>query len=255
MYCSLSKKIIIITLIPFLFTGCLRVPGYDPKPLYSLSGRFNATSIKKHITVRVKVLNKKDVTDLFGRRGSWLVRNRRSSLIPLHISIENHGDRSLVLGPDSIDIPTIPYNTVCQRLSSNGGLWAFGTLIMGYPAGLLLGLGGFFAIPIGSGIGSPALVNVGWISLATGFCLTVATPFVAMSNAVKSAEANKELEIDLYQKILKNNTVIRPYEHFEALIFVKRSDFKHNIAITLHPVDEPIHTILLTYAFKTSVDN
>lgn len=233
------KRTIILVLIPFIFSGCLRVPGYESKPLSVLSGRFNGTSIKKHVTVRAKVMNKKDMTDLFGRRGSWLVRHRRSSFIPLHISIENHGDRSLILSPELISLATVPYQTVCERMSSNGGMWAFGTLMLGYPAGILLGLGGFFAIPIGSSIGSSSLVNIGWISLATGFSLTVATPFVAMSNAVRSSEANKELEIDLYQKMLKDNTVIRPYEHFETLIFVKRSEYKSEFTVSLHPVDEP----------------
>lgn len=237
-----------MALMPFIFTGCLRVPGYESKPLSTLSGRFNTTSIKKYVTVRVKVMNKKDMNDLFGRRGAWLARHRRSSLVPIHISIENHGDRSLVLSPELISLGTASYQTVCDRMSSNGGMWAFGTLMFGYPTGLLLGLGGFFAIPIGSGIGSASLVNIGWASLVTGFSLTVATPFVAMGNAVRSAEANKELEVDLYQKMLKDNTVIRPYEHFETLIFVKRSELRSEFTVSLHPVDEP--NILYTASLR-----
>ena len=240
-YLSMHKnlqKAIIILMLPFIFTGCLRVPSYNPKPLTILSGRFNATSIQKHVAVRVKMMHKKDVTDLFGKRGSWLMRTRRSSLIPLHISIDNHSKHSLVLDPHAISLETLSYEHVCRRMSSNGGMWALSTLLLGYPAGLLLTIGGFFAIPIGSGVGSPVLFNAGWAAFAAGFGLMIATPFVAMGNAIQSVEANKELELDLYQKILKPNTIIPPYEHFETIVFVKRSQYKHAFTITLHAVDD-----------------
>lgn len=232
-------KNVILIVVTLLLPGCLKVPSYQSKPLTVLSGRFNATSIKKHATVRVKVMNRHDSMGLFGKRGSWLMRTRRTAIIPLHISIENHSDQSLELDPGYISLETIPYELICKRMSSDGGLWALSTLLLGYPAGILLGLGGFCAIPVGNYIGSPALINAGWASLATGFCLTVATPFVAMGNAVRSIEANKELALDLHQKILKPNTIIKPYEHFETIVFVKKMHYKSQFTITLHAIDDP----------------
>jgi hypothetical protein len=223
----------------FFLPGCFHVPRYKPKNLHELSGRFDATSHHNAITVRVKRMTRRDTKLLFGRRGLWLMHNRRSAFVPLHLWIYNHGACSVMTGPECISMPTVPCKEVCSRMYSQSGMWAFGTLLFGYPVSAVLCFGGLFMIPIGAGIGSSTIINLGWVTMAAGVGLAIATPFWAIGNGVKSYESNTELSYDLEKKMCTPHTIIQPYECKETLVFVRRRFYKPEFTMTFSELDKP----------------
>ncbi len=219
-----------------LLAGCVKTPSYDPRPLKSISIESNYTAVAKNVILRVKKLTKSEIFHLFGKRGEWL-ENHHLPLVPLHISIHNLSNTSLILDPKNIDLESLSYRSVSKQLQTS----SIGKIIrtIGYGAliaALTMSAGIFGIMHDYSDIAGPLII--------------ISTPIIAFIKTIRSARTNGKIKRDIREKILRKKITIYPGQQYDTLLFVQSADYHSNFTLTLVEEDKSNKTITFNVGMK-----
>ncbi len=237
MQSKISYGILLCTM--FLLSGCVKTPSYNPRPLKSISIESNYTAVAKNVILRVKKLTKAEIFHLFGKRGERF-KNHHLSLVPLHISIHNLSNTSLILDPKNIDLESLSYRSVSKQLQTSSIGKTIRTIGCGALMAVLTMGAGFFGI-----MHDYSDRNNSWIdnskllvNIAVPLII-ISTPFIAFIKTIRSARTNGKIKRDIREKILRKKVTIYSGQQYDTLLFVQSVDYRSNFTLTLVEEDKP----------------
>ena len=223
----------ILLCVILMLAGCVKTPSYNPKSLKSITPESDYTGIENNVILRVKKLSDAEIFHLFGKRGEQF-ENHRSPLIPLHISIHNLNNTSLILDPKNVTLDSLSYQAASKHLQTSsigktirtigyGALTA--TLATGASiVGLLYGYASCNDSYIDS---SKSFINI------TAPLIIIATPIIAFIKTISSARTNNKIKRDIRDKILRKNVTIYPGQQYDTLLFVRAIDYRSQFRLAL----------------------
>ena len=234
-----------------MLTGCVKTPSYNPKSLKSIALKSDYTGIENNIILRVKKLSEAEISHLFGKRGEQF-ENHRSPLIPLHISIHNLSNTSLILDPENVTLDSLSYRVVSKHLQTS----SIGKTMRTIGYGALTATLAAGATIVGSLYGY-ASCNDSYIDNSESFIkitaplIIIATPIIAFVKTIRSARTNTKIKRDLKEKILRNNVTIHPGQQYDTLLFVRAIDYHAQFTLTL--IEENKNKTDKTIAFNVTM--
>ncbi len=176
--------------------------GYQRSILVHSQSKNSYHTLQDGVQVQVRKMKKKEVRKLFGNRGRHLVG---SSVVPLHVSVENRGSQPISVKPAFNAIKNSEY--VYDKVKKN---------VAGITTGAAIG---------GMCIGGP----VGAIALGAGF---------GMLNANKNEKIKEEIQ-DL---VLIDREMLDVHESCDKIMFVNKADLAESLTLS---VDNKVHTFTI----------
>ncbi len=228
-----------------LLAGCGKTPSYNPKSLKSIALKSDYTGIENNIILRIKKLSDAEISHLFGKRGERF-ENHHSPLIPLHISIHNLSNTSLILDPKNVTLDSLSYRAVSKHLQTSSIGKTIRTIGYGALTATLATGASFVGILYGWASCNDSYVNNSnsFIKI-TAPLIIIATPIIAFIKTISSARTNNKIKRDIREKILRNNVTIHPGQQYDTLLFVRAVDYHAQFTLTLieknkNKTDKPI---------------
>jgi len=233
-----------------VLAGCVKTPSYDPRPLKSISIESNYTGVAKNIILRVKKLTKAEIFHLFGKRGERFV-NHHPPLVPLHISIHNLSNSSLILDPKNIDLASLSYRSVSKKLQTS----SIGKTIRTIGYGLLTAVLTFSASAFGimydySDCNNSWMDNSKLLMNVAVPLIIISTPIIALIRTISSARTNSKIKRDIREKILHKKVTIYPRQQYDTLLFLQPADYRSNFTLTLVEEGKSNKTITFNIGMK-----
>jgi len=216
-----------------VLTGCVRTPSYNPKSLKSIALKSDYTGIEKNIILRIKKLSETEISHLFGKRGEQF-ENHRSPLIPLHISIHNLSNTSLILYPKNVTLDSLSYRTVSKHLQTSSVGKTIRTIGYGALTAILTTGASIVGVLYGYASCNDSYVNnsKSFINI-TAPLIIIATPIIAFVKTISSARTNNKIKRDIREKVLRKNITIYPGQQYDTLLFVRAVDYHAQFTLTL----------------------
>jgi len=229
-----------------LFTGCTKRPSYDPRPLKSISIESNYTAVVKNIILRVKKLTKAEIFHLFGKQGE-----RFENLVPLHISVHNLSNTSLILDPKNINLVSLSYRSVGKQLQTSSIGKTIRTIGYGaLMAVLAMGAGVFGIMHDYSDRNNSWIDNSKLLVNVAVPLIIISTPIVALTRTISSARTNNKIKRDIREKTLHKKVTICPGQQFDMLLFVQSIDYRSDFTLMLVEENKSNKTIEFNIRMK-----
>jgi len=209
-----------------LLPGCMRVPSYKPKSLQSIGG-FTYRSIEKGVVLQAKCLTEEEIYSLFDDRAKELTE----SVEIIHCSIHNLSKQDYIFSPKNKNFAPLSINEV-TRLIKTSSVGRIATGIVG-GMGISLSANVLFLGGVCLLVGPMGCVIVpGQLIFGLPIAFTIASlPF--FGKAGKSIVMNHRIKKDLKEKMFHKKVVIKSGDTREGLIFVKKSYYQPDFAMTL----------------------
>jgi hypothetical protein len=228
-------KIVILCSLLFL-ASC--GPRYQKKSMQEIvvksAGYKNTTS---KVSLELKKLNPQEANELFDGRGHYLFKRykRLPIIYPLHVTIQNQSNTSLVLRPHGIGLKRASNDLVIRKLKFDRSLRTVSAGFIGTWLGIQILVGGLMALLCPIAGPEIALLSVAGlaVTIGSGSGLFIATPAAMYLQNTRSAQANKIIEQDIEQKSFANQLVIEPNQTKDAMIFAHADYFKNEFPLVL----------------------
>ena len=207
-----SVPIVLCVLALFGLSGCAR---YTALALPRISPEKASQFVdSKSVSMAFRVFDKKDCIKFLDRNVI------RAGYQPIHITLTNNSNSSLLFFRNGINMPTVDAKEVAKKVHTNTWARMFG---YGIPASLCCASSSKM-LAIALFIYSPAilvpLIGVPLFGIP------------AITDSIGSAEANDLLDGDYNRKELRDQK-INPYETINGLVFVPKDSDTSNFQITL----------------------
>lgn len=223
----LALGICCIALLP----GCVKAPKYSAQKLSRISERSaDYQETNKDVTLRIKKFSTDDCLSVFGDQGHYISRGKRG-LYPLQLTITNNNINPWELTPEGIDLKLVPSSYVLNKMqySPLGRFFGYSALgVVTYCVCLATAIP--FVATTAFGV-LPLAIPLGFACIGGGL-FTMATPFIALHQAIGTGEANNMIATDIKEKALRT-LIIEPGNTENKLIFVRKKQYKEQFTITL----------------------
>lgn len=178
------------------------------------------------LTVNARTLSRQETIDLFSGRGHKLLG--RKPIIPIEVSITNHGETSRVVQGVFAKAELLDRDFVADRLYTRSYkkivLWAVAGGFCGLVGGSILGSVGIFALTscmygmIGFEV-VPVIFVGGLAGATTGY--PVGAYLFAKSEHESQLAENKAIKKKISKKIIDTDIVIKPGHTYTGYLFTK----------------------------------
>lgn len=212
------------------------------------SGKQELVTEDAHITVRP--LSKQETNALFDGKGKELT-DKRSTIIPIEITVHNKGSHALMIDANCINLPQLTTQDIMKVYRKNGTMRALFIAIPLTIAGI-----GFGVVGLAFTLGQCALLAAAKVAIpsylaAQALGVTAGSGGVIAGGATlgraaskKAHHFNNDMENKIHQYMFEQRKLIEPTKTVTGLVFVNQQDYRSDFDLTLINTRNPEHNFV-----------
>lgn len=242
-----TKLIALLLPLTLVLPGCLKTPPYIPKNLKPLTAKTSQeTKIDQQVTVHHAPIDHGQAQELFG---SYAQNLDHYKIMPIQLTIENHGLATWVLTDNNIQLTKLNLNDVSKKLL-NAKNWRppvifFGGLMFAFPVSIGACLIIFSCMCPAFGCPCCLLAPLVYGVLLGGAAF-ITTSCIAAYDAFDKLNARHVIFNDLRQKRGSDNMVIKPGMRANILFYVQQDSLPGSYNLMLMDETNSDHKLVFT---------